>query len=130
MLSPNKLPRAVFCLQMKLKIANGDIGEAQRDPCSYICDYTTLLLLYHSYICGYTRAFRIYHTLIYVAISEPYGYRTPLYLLIYQSVMVYKSLLYMYVNLKCNLLHHCSYDRTYVICDKFTVYRQKIYLRT
>ena len=83
---------------------------------SYICDYTTLLLLYHSYICGYTRAFRIYHTLIYVAISEPYGYRTPLYLLIYQSVMVYKTLLYMYVNRKCNLLHHCSYDRTYVIC--------------
>jgi hypothetical protein len=26
-------PRAVFCRQMKLKIANGDIGEAQRDPC-------------------------------------------------------------------------------------------------
>jgi hypothetical protein len=25
-------PRAVFCRQMKLKIANGDIGEAQRDP--------------------------------------------------------------------------------------------------
>jgi hypothetical protein len=23
---------SVFCRQMKLKIANGDIGEAQRDP--------------------------------------------------------------------------------------------------
>jgi hypothetical protein len=33
MLSPKKSPRAVFCRQMKLKIANGDIGEAQRDPC-------------------------------------------------------------------------------------------------
>ena len=32
MLSPKKSPRAVFCRQMKLKIANGDIGEAQRDP--------------------------------------------------------------------------------------------------
>ena len=33
MLSPKKSPRAVFCCQMKLKIANGDIGEAHRDPC-------------------------------------------------------------------------------------------------
>jgi len=32
MLSPKKSPRAVFCRQMKLKIANSDIGEAQRDP--------------------------------------------------------------------------------------------------
>jgi hypothetical protein len=32
MFSPKKLQRAVFCRQMKLKIANGDIGEAQRDP--------------------------------------------------------------------------------------------------
>ena len=34
MLSPKKSPRAVFCRQMKLKIANGDIGEAQRNPCN------------------------------------------------------------------------------------------------
>jgi len=34
MLSPKKSPRAEFCRQMKLKIANGDIGEAQRDPCT------------------------------------------------------------------------------------------------
>ena len=33
MLSPKKSPGAVFCRQIKLKIANGDIGEAQRDPC-------------------------------------------------------------------------------------------------
>jgi hypothetical protein len=32
MLSPKKSPRAVFWHQMKLKIANGDIGEAQHDP--------------------------------------------------------------------------------------------------
>jgi hypothetical protein len=36
MLSPNKSPRAVFCRQIKLKIANGDIGEAQRDPWIYV----------------------------------------------------------------------------------------------
>jgi hypothetical protein len=33
MLSPKKSPRAIFCRQMKLKIANGDIGEAQHDSC-------------------------------------------------------------------------------------------------
>jgi hypothetical protein len=30
-MSPKNSTRAEFCRQMKLKIANGDIGEAQRD---------------------------------------------------------------------------------------------------
>jgi hypothetical protein len=49
MLSPKKSPRAVFYRQMKLKIANGDIGEAQRDPCDYILmnDHTNSLNARH-----------------------------------------------------------------------------------
>jgi hypothetical protein len=44
MLSPKKSPRVVFCRQMKLKIANGDIGEAQRDPWHIVRSWRSCLL--------------------------------------------------------------------------------------